>query len=261
MLMLHTGKTEKWTFLRAILLVFSLLLALLFTLFGALELANIAIICGFLLLALVILFWPRVRFILKRLWKKRGGRVVLIVLGVLLAALVVLLTVFGGQVLGSMQQPESGAETVIVLGCQVRNGQPSQLLRHRIDAAADYLKNHPAAMCIVSGGQGWNESISEAECMRRGLAARGIDEARILMEDASTTTQENLAFSKRLMEEHGLSGRVLLVSNNFHLYRALQMAQDVGLEADGLPAACEWYMLPAYVFRESLALAKYRLLG
>lgn len=252
---------KNLTFLRAVLLVLVLILALWFVLFGAFGFVNIGIIVGFLLLALLILFWPQVRQRLKALWKKRGGRVLMVVLFSLLGLLLVWMAVLSVKVVSGMRQPKSNAETVIVLGCQVRGEQPSRLLAHRIDAAADYLTAHPQAVCIVSGGQGSNESISEAECMRRGLVLRGIAEDRIYMEDRSTSTKENLRFSKALIEENGLPQKVLLVSNNFHLYRALQLAKAQQVEAEGLPAACEWYMLPPYIFREVLALMLFRVFG
>lgn len=255
------NKTEHISRTRAILLILVLLLALWFFMFTALELFKVAVLCGFGLLALLILFWPQAKRLLQNLWKKRGARVVLIVVALLLASLLIGLTVFCGQVVSGMRQPESDAETVIVLGCQVKDGRPSQLLQHRIDAAAEYLQAHPNAVCIASGGQGWNESISEAACIEHGLVAKGVDASRIFREENSTTTQENLLFSKQIMEENGLSGRVLIVSNNFHIYRALKLAASQGIDADGLPASCEWYMLPTYVFREALALMYHCLLG
>ena len=228
---------------------------------GIFDIANVTGVVGFLLLAAALLFWPRVRAWLGRLWERRGMRMLLAALGIVLAGLLVLTVVLVGKVIGAMRQPTVDADTVIVLGCQVDGERPSALLDHRIETAADYLKTHPSAVCIVSGGQGGGERITEAECMERGLIARGIDPVRILQEPKSTSTQENLAFSIDCMEAHGLTSPVVLVSNNFHLYRALQMAQTQGLEATGLGAACDWYMLPTYVLREAFALVKYRVLG
>ena len=244
-----------------VLLILVLFLALVFLMFAAMELFKVAVLLGLSLLALMILFWPQVKKLLQKLWKNQVMRVVLIILCVLLGALLLWSFVLCGKVIGGMQQPESNADTVIVLGCEVRNGQPSQLLRHRIDAAAEYLDAHPQAVCIVSGGQGSNEDMTEASCMQRELIASGVAPERILTEERSTTTQENLAFSQELMERNGLNGKVLIVSNKFHIYRALLLAKAQGLDADGLPASCEWYMLPPYIFRESLALIYHCVFG
>ncbi len=249
---------------RCVLLILTLLLLIWDLLplgMGIQDPSKWASLLGLLGCLLLILFWPQVREFVKRSWKKRGGRVLLIVLWILAAALLLSITVLSAKVISAMQPPQSEPETVIVLGCQVRGEQPSLLLSHRIESAADYLKAHPDARCIVSGGQGSNEQISEAECMFRGLTARGIDASRILLEDRSTSTQENLEFSLALMRENGLEQPVLIVSNNFHLYRALEMARSLEIEAEGLPAACNWYMLPTYIFREALALMKYYVFG
>lgn len=227
-----------------------------------LNVANAAGMLGCAALILLILRRGAFCRLVRRSWEKGGvPRVFLILIFALLAALILLLAVLCALVFRGMRQPETDADTVIVLGCQVEGTQPSKLLSHRIDSAADYLIAHPDAVCIASGGQGDGENITEAECIRRGLIARGIDPARILLEPDSATTMENLENAKRLMAEHGLTGKVLLVSNNFHLYRALRMAKTIGLDAAGLPAACDWYMLPTYVLREALALVKFRLGG
>ena len=226
---------------------------------GIVNLADLAGVAGCAVLLWAICSWPALPQLLKTLWRKRGVRVPLCVIGAIAAALVVWLAVLSGTVIAGMHQPPSEATTVVVLGCQVRGETPSALLDHRIESAADYLLEHPAAVCIVSGGKGSGEDISEAECMRRGLIARGVAPERILTEAESTTTEENLTFSARIIEAQGLSSHILIVSNNFHICRALQLATRAGLTADGLPAACDWYMLPTYVLREAMALVQLRL--
>ena len=93
--------------------------------------------------------------------------------------------------------------------------------------------------------------------MYRALTQRGIDPARLYKEDASHITRENLDFSRALMEREGLSGPVTVVSNDFHIYRALRMARDQALSAQGLAARSNWYSKPTYILREALALVKY----
>ena len=151
------------------------------------------------------------------------------------------------------------ADYLIVLGCKVNGTTPSLMLRQRIDTAAAYLNACPDAIAIVSGGQGNGESITEAACMYDHLTAAGIARERILLEDRSTSTMENLRFSMELMKP---DASVAIVSNEFHLYRAGQMAASLGLDAALIPADTEYPILTAsYTLREILAVWKYHLLG
>lgn len=182
------------------------------------------------------------------------------VLTALLSLGFVVLSITGGTIARSAEgTADREADYLIVLGCQVQGTVPSRMLRQRINAAADYLNTYPDAICIVSGGQGPGEDISEAECMRRCLVQMGIDSGRILLEDQSTSTMENLRFSMELMD-HGATAAI--VSNEFHLYRAGQMASSLGLDADLIPADTEFPILrTSYFLREIFAVWKYHLLG
>lgn len=228
---------------------------------GIVNLANASAMGGFLALAAVFLWWPGFLGLLRRIWKKRLGKLFLSVTGIGLAALLVLLLVLCCQIASCLREkPEEPCPTVIVLGCQVRGTTPSLMLSYRIQAAADYLNENPESTAILSGGQGAGESISEAACMYRGLVSRGVDPARLLLEEQSTNTIENLRFSKVLMEREGLRGPVVIVSNDFHIFRALHMAEDVGLQAQGLAARSDyWFSRPTYILREALAMVKYAL--
>jgi len=181
------------------------------------------------------------------------------VLTALLALGFVVLSITGGVIARSaVGSPDPAADHLIVLGCQVNGTVPSRMLRQRLDAAVDYLNTHPNAIAIVSGGMGPGEKITEAQCMRDYLTAAGIDESRIRIEDRATSTMENLRFSMDLLE----GGTVAIVSNEFHLYRAGQMAQSLGLDARLIPADTEFPILTAsYYLREILAVWKYHLLG
>lgn len=152
--------------------------------------------------------------------------------------------------------PADGEEvTVVVLGCQVVGERPSVMLRQRIHTAYEYLSAHPDAVCIATGGKGSNESISEAECIRRELVALGIDGGRIYKEGRSVNTAENLAFSAQIIEKEGLSTTVAVVSDNFHQLRASIFARRVGLDARSVGCASAWYLGGGYWAREVLALA------
>lgn len=147
------------------------------------------------------------------------------------------------------RRPPEGA-TAIVLGCQVKGDRPSRMLLTRVEAAAAWLEEHPGALCIVSGGKGEEEEISEAECMRRLLTERGIAGERILLEDRSVSTRENLLFSARILEEKGLAHGAAIVTSEFHSCRAHLIARSLGLEDGAVPAGSPWWLLPTFYVRE-----------
>ena len=158
---------------------------------------------------------------------------------------------------------ESDSPYVIVLGAAVYGQTPSISVRHRCDRAIQHLKRNPGARALVSGGQGEGEDISEAEAMSRYLVEKGVAADRILLEDRSTSTWENLSFSKALIEGTGGDpSRVAVVSRAYHLYRARRMAAALGMAADGLLSADGYplYMTGMYL-REALAVWKLWVMG
>lgn len=181
------------------------------------------------------------------------------VLTALLALCFVVLSITGGVIARSAQGGDAPqADYLIVLGCQVRGTVPSRMLRQRLDAAVEYLNVHPDSIAIVTGGMGPGEDITEAECMYTYLTGAGIDPGHILLEDRATSTMENLRYSLELME----SDSAAIVSNEFHLYRAGQMAAQLGLSPALIPASTEYPILTAsYFLREILAVWKFHLLG
>lgn len=143
-----------------------------------------------------------------------------------------------------------GLDYIIVLGAQVRKDGPSPVLKYRLDKAVEYLNENPDTVCIVSGGQGSNEPWTEAEGMAQYLQEKGIDTARILTEDQSQTTEQNITNSKMLMKEGASVG---IVTNNFHVFRALQIAKKYGLsDVCGIAADSTPKYLPNNMLREFL---------
>lgn len=157
----------------------------------------------------------------------------------------------------SHQKLPKQVDYIIVLGAKVNGTIPSLSLQYRIDAAARYLINHEKTIVIVSGGQGADEDISEAEVMRQGLVDQGIDEGRIIVEDQSTSTYDNITFSKRLIPGGLDTG--LLVTNDYHLYRASLIARQEGIDVTGLPAQTPGVAVVKSYVREYLAISKFYL--
>ena len=147
--------------------------------------------------------------------------------------------------------------TAVVLGCSVKGERPSRILEERLEAAYDYLEQNPEAFCVLSGGQGPGEDISEAECMYRYLTERGIAPERLILEDASTTTEENLKYSAALLEERGIGGDITIVTSEFHEYRANQVAERLGITSYSTPSHTFFVYLPTYYVRELYGILYY----
>lgn len=178
----------------------------------------------------------------------------------LFVILIIYTAVLHVKIYQSIHQPvPKAADYLIVLGAKVKGTGPSLSLKYRIDAAADYMLDNRETIAVVSGGQGKDEVRTEAEVMKQGLLDRGIEEERIIMEDQSTTTLENIAFSKRLLPDEEAQG--LIVTNDYHLYRSVEMARRAGLEISGVPAKTpESVRIKSYL-REYLAITKYYLMN
>ncbi len=144
---------------------------------------------------------------------------------------------------------------VIVLGCQVKKSGPSLMLRNRLDAAYGYLTENPDVICIVSGGKGDDEHISEAQAMYDYLVEKGIDGSRIIKEDKSTSTMENLLFSADILKDNGMPLEAVLVTDSFHQMRAGLMAKNIALDVKSISSSTPLYLLPVYWVREWLALS------
>lgn len=152
----------------------------------------------------------------------------------------------------------SRTDWCIVLGAGLRGEQPSLTLRNRLHAAAQYLEKHPEAQVVVSGGQGPGETLTEAEAMRRFLVDAGIAPGRIHLEDRALSTVQNLRFARAVISEKGgdPSGRINIISSDFHLFRVRMLARRLGMKTALIAAPTPWYLLPNTCIREYFALIK-----
>lgn len=185
--------------------------------------------------------------------KPKGAKILRWIFTACLCILVLAMVVTLGFVLSASRGTENNdCQYLLVLGAGVNGTEPSLSLRERLTAALDYLNEHPDTVCIVSGGQGGGEDITEAKCMFDWLTARGIGEDRIIMEDRATSTAENLAYSLELLEKVGEKPEeIAVVSSEYHLFRAGLMAKQAGVTALGVPAHTGlWPLKVNYYFRE-----------
>ena len=178
------------------------------------------------------------------------GTVILLVMGILMGS-------------ASKRADKVNADALIVLGAAVHGDRVTWVLSNRLDTAADYLIAHPDAICVVSGGQGSGETVSEASAMKKYLVERkGIDPDRILVEDKATSTLENFSFSKALIDEAcGEDAAIAFVTTDFHVFRAGRTAKKAGIDAVGIAAPDVWYIRINNFLRECVGIIVYGLRG
>lgn len=186
-------------------------------------------------------------FFFKKKWVK-----IIFGLGITFFVVIESCIVVGGMPLDE----ETDCDYIIVLGAQVRGNKPSATLAYRLDAAYDYLLEHPDTKAVVSGGQGPDEIMTEASAMKAYLTEKGIDEGRILLEDESHTTRENLINSFEIIDAEKANASIKLVSNRFHILRARMQAKELGRNVGAIGAANYLYLIPNYYFREFFAVVK-----
>ncbi len=140
--------------------------------------------------------------------------------------------------------------TLVVLGCRVKGTKPTRMLVRRLEAAYKYLAKNPEVLCIVSGGKGLNEIISEAQAMKTYLVEKGISDFRIIIEDKSATTFQNLKFSKKIIDNMALGKDITIVTDGYHQFRSCLIAKKLGLNAKSLFCKTRKYLIPTYWVRE-----------
>ena len=155
------------------------------------------------------------------------------------------------RIIGAMTAPDTpNLEYVIVLGAGLRGKVPKNPLKTRISKAAEYAKANPDTKIIASGGQGEDEEISEAECIRQWLTQQyDIDNDRIILEESSTDTEENLKYCLEIIKDPNTP--VGIISNGFHEYRAMMIADHTGYKnAHPIPSKTLFPVGPHYTVRE-----------
>ena len=160
-------------------------------------------------------------------------------------------------------EPEPNKDYIIILGCMIRkDGTPTPLLRGRIDRALDFAEKQQQttgkeAIFVTSGGKGSDENISESACMKRYLMEKGIPEERIIEEDNSRNTFENMTFSKELINGGDPGVKVAFSTTNYHVFRSGIYARRVKMRAVGMGAPTKWYYWPNAAIREFIGILKY----
>lgn len=214
------------------------LIALLFMVFGILGIRDHIwhlLVIGILILVIT-LSW-------NLLARSPGMKVVraVIVAVLLIYVLLDLALIIAGAIVSHSGASPQEPMTMVILGTDTKGDQPGDLLRLRLERASAFALTYPDIPIIVTGkGRG---EYSEAEVMMRYLVDHGVEQARILLEDRAQSTRENFIFSKEIAKKENLPEKFLVVTNDYHQFRASLYAKDYGIETEALSSATTWYML------------------
>ncbi len=193
---------------------------------------------------------------------KRLNRWIKALIALILVGVLAFAALLGAVLHGSYDHVQGDPQIMVILGCQVKSWGPSILLQDRLDKALDYLEEHPDMTVVVSGGQGPDEHITEAQAMYDYLVAHGVNGEQILLEEESHNTVQNLKYTRELLESGGydLTADIVVVSNGFHLTRVQMLWERVWGSGDNLstlaaPSSHVPSRLKMYI-REPIALVK-----
>ncbi|MEG1457605.1 MAG: YdcF family protein, partial [Bacilli bacterium] len=185
------------------------------------------VICGTIEIKFKINLWSMIPKILRNIITILFGIGLLIFIGI------------EGIIIYEGHHKEIGkTDYLMVLGAGIKGEEIGTTLRYRLDTAIEFNEINPDIKIIVSGGQGQGEDVTEAYAMKKYLIEHGINENLIITEDKSTNTYENFMFTKNILEKENINDdyKITVVTNNFHMYRAKYLGEQVGFECLGYPA-------------------------
>lgn len=167
-------------------------------------------------------------------------------------------------ILAAKHEPEYDMDYLVILGCKVRkDGTLYPLLQARVDRAIGFYRKQlemtgKKAVFVPSGGQGPDETISEAAAMKRYILEQGIPAEQILTEDQSKNTEENMRFSGNLIRERTPDAKVAFSTTNFHVFRSGIISRENQFEPDGMGSKTQWYFWPNAFIREVIGMMAYK---
>ena len=185
------------------------------------------------------------------------GKITFIFMSIALLILIIYSIVLTFLIFFAQKKRPKSNDVIIILGCRIKATGPTRMLRRRLDTAIEYMKTHKNSICIVSGGQGKDENIAEADAMKSYLINNGIDTNRIIKENKSTSTWENFRFSRDIIDSLGLPRKMIVVTDGFHQFRAGLISKSLEINVTSLPAKTEPRFIFIYWIREILAITKF----
>lgn len=163
------------------------------------------------------------------------------------------------NVMAANHKPHFDKDFVIILGAKIRkDGTLTPILKARVDKAIEFAKKQKESqgknvIFIPSGGQGSDEIISEAEAMKNYLIENGIEPENIIIENQSTSTIQNMRFSKNKIDEINKDGKTIFSTTNYHVFRSGVIANNEGLDCEGIGSKTKWYFYTNALIREFVA--------
>lgn len=220
------------------------------------RIINIANILGVIMSLSAILIGVYMKKIIKfckKHYKSKKGKILLNSFFTVFAVGILCFSLALGSVITSANTNADEQDTIIVLGCAVY----SYTLKCRVNAAYEYLEKNPDSVAVLSGGQGNNEPISEAQAMFNMLTEKGIEPERLYLEDTSVNTDTNIKNSIKIIEENNLDKDVAVVSSDYHLKRATMICEKNGLKNPHRISAPSTYNdKPTFYLREVMGVVK-----
>lgn len=206
----------------------------------------------FVLLGVVILSGKYAGFMNKHRKVYKTFKIVMIIF------LVSLIVIEAPIIYYGFKKDKEPVDYIVVLGAGLWGESPSLALLERLEEGTKVIKENPNTKIVVSGGMGPGETITEAEAMKRYLVKNGVEEGRIIKEDKSRSTSENMEFTKKVIEsiDNKKDIKIRVITNNFHMFRARLLAKHYGFNAYGSPATLHPLLVPSYYVREYMAVIK-----
>ena len=155
--------------------------------------------------------------------------------------------------------PRYDKDFIIILGSKINsNGTLTPLLKGRVDKAIDfgnkqYESTKKKIIYIPSGGQGSDEVMAEAQAIYKYLIDKGIKDKQIIIEDKSTSTKENMKFSKRIIDDTKKDAKISFATTNYHVFRSGVIAGELGIDCEGIGSKTKWYFYTNALIREFIA--------
>ena len=159
---------------------------------------------------------------------------------------------------GQTDTADFAEDAVIVLGAGIRGDKVTYPLKTRLDKAIEYHRKNPDSIIVVTGGKGLQETVTEAYAMEKYLVTNGVNKDQIIKEEKATSTNENMRFTRDILDRYfGDKYKVVVITNNFHIYRSVSIANYEGFDdVSHINSSIQWYnIIPCYL-RESLAVIK-----
>ena len=185
--------------------------------------------------------------------KLRFIRIICLIVGLFLISMFILIGT------NRTKNPATFTEDcALVLGCKIKGEKILPTLKFRLDKCLEYIQKNPDALIIVSGGKGRGELVAESVAMKRYLISKGISADKIIEENQSKNTRQNMQFSKTLLDARFPSRNysVVCITTDYHSYRADKLSAKVNLAVSQYDAKNPWYSYPIAYCRESLSIIK-----